>query len=147
MDAAFYGVVGAYAGAIFVWLIIRVFNRRSIAPACIAALPVLVVMGFRDRGEIVPILNRILPEFLLVGGTIALLGSAFAFQQYLNVMGRILDSERFALWGNRLFGPQWASQVNADFKKRAVLTPRKMWANVVGSAILIAAGIAWMSLR
>lgn len=147
MDAAIYGLTGAYAGALAIWLIVRVINRRSIEPVCVAAFPVLVIMGFKERDEIVPILNRVLPESLLIGGTIALFGSLFADQQYINVMGRILDSKRIGRWGNRLFGPQFASQVNAEFKKRTVLTPTRIWTNVIGSAVLIAVGLMWMVFR
>ena len=146
MDDRFFGVIGVYCGALAIWLIVRLVNRRTILPVCAAGLPVLLLMASRGWSEIAPALNRVLPEVLLVGGILALLGSPI-LQRYRNLAGLTVNSRHFSRWHDRLFGPDSAGRWQAQWQKRAVVSRTAKWINALGSLVLIAVALAWMALR
>ena len=146
MNDALFGLMGIYSGALVIWLIIRIVNRRSIAPICAAAVPVPVLMVFRGWSEVAPVLNRVLPEVLLVGGILAFLGSPI-LQRYRNIAGAVVHSQRFSRWHDRLFGPESAGRLQAEWQKHAVVTRMATWTNAIGSLALIALAVCWMALR
>jgi len=146
MNDVLYALVGVYAGALAIWLIVRFANRRTIAPVCAAAVPLLLLIIVQQWHEVAPVLNRVVPEVLFFGGILALLGSPI-LQRYRNFAGAVVHSERFSRWHDRLFGPESAVRWQAEWQKHAVVTRTGKWINAIGSLALIAIGLCWMALR
>jgi uncharacterized membrane protein YbaN (DUF454 family) len=136
-------------GATVIWLIVRIVNHRPFAAGVILLLPLLAtVVLFSDlRGEFLATLNRVMPWLLLGGGTIALLCSVLVYQAYIDLVTRILHSERFSRWTEWTCGPSWVEKAHSEWKKWEVVTPAHLRINICGSLLFIAAAAVWLALR
>src|SRR5689334_8248238 len=128
MNDVLYALVGVYAGALVIWTVVRFANRRTIAPVCAAAVPLLLLMALRQWREVAPVLNRVVPEMLFFGGILALLGSPI-LQHYRNFAGAVVHSAWFSRWHDRLFGPESAVLLQSEWQKFAVVTRTAKWIN------------------